>query len=97
MRCSPFPFELLFHNASPSDLCAGKGAAQFGSSSVTCPSPAAFFQVAGDAHQAPASTTACARTAFAATPAPAPRATRERTVLSVRHCSPSEKPYLLLS
>lgn len=97
MRCSPFPFELLFHNASPSDLCAGKGAAQFGSSSVTCPSPAAFFQVAGDAHQAPASTTACARTAFAATPAPALRAMRERTVLSVRHCSPSEKPYLLLS
>jgi len=52
---------------------------------ATHPCPVAFPQVAGGARRAPASTTGCARTASAATPAPAPRATRERTVLSVRH------------
>lgn len=55
---------------------------------VTHPSHAAFLQVAGGVRQAPASTTAYARTAFAATPAPVLRATRERTVLSVRHSFP---------
>lgn len=64
---------------------------------VTSPSPVAFLQVAEGAHRAPASTTACARTAFAATPAPVLRATRERTVLLVRHRPLCEKSYLLLS
>lgn len=50
---------------------------------VTPPSP--FPQVAGGAPQAPASTTVCVRTTSVATPAPVLRATRERTVLSVRH------------
>lgn len=72
-----------------------RGLCNSGSVVVTPPSP--FLQVAGGAPRAPASTTACVRTASVATPAPVPRATRERTVLSVRHCPPSEKPHLLLS
>lgn len=78
MRHSPFSCKLLFATL----LQVGQWVV------VTHPSPAAFLQVAGGVRQAPASTTAYARTAFVATPAPVLRATRERTVLLVRHSFP---------
>lgn len=79
----PFPSKLLSQHFSEQLMCRA-GLCNLGSLEVVTP-PSPSLQVAGGAPQAPASTTVCVRTASVATPAPVLRATRERTVLSVRH------------
>lgn len=95
MTLLPFPSKLLSQHFSEQLMCRA-GLCNLGSLEVVTP-PSPSLQVAGGAPQAPASTTACVRTASVATPAPVLRATRERTVLSVRHGPLLRSPCLLLS